>query len=56
MSCHWAGGKWNERFEKDLEEYLGVRHVMTTNSGSSANLLALTALTAKELKERRLMP
>jgi CDP-6-deoxy-D-xylo-4-hexulose-3-dehydrase len=33
-----------------------MKHVMTTNSGSSANLLAFTALTAKELKERRLMP
>lgn len=32
MSCHWAGGKWNERFEKELEECLGIKHVMTTNS------------------------
>ena len=43
-------------FEEKLSEFIGVKHVMTTNSGSSANLLAFTALTAKELKERRLMP
>lgn len=56
MSCHWAWWKWNEQFEKDLEKYIGVKHVITTNSGSSANLLAFTALTAKELKDRRILP
>lgn len=43
-------------FEEKLETFLGVKHVLTTNSGSSANLLALTALTAHELKDRRLLP
>lgn len=49
-------GRFNDAFEKRLAEYLGVRYVLTTNSGSSANLLALTALTAAELGERALQP
>ena len=56
MDCHWTEGRWNKLFEEKLGAFLGVKHVMTTNSGSSANLLAFTALTAKELKDRRLMP
>lgn len=56
MDCHWTEGRWNKLFEEKLATFLGMKHVMTTNSGSSANLLAFTALTAKELKERRLMP
>ncbi len=56
MDCHWTEGRWNKMFEEKLAAFIGVKHVMTTNSGSSANLLAFTALTAKELKERRVMP
>lgn len=56
MDCHWTEGRWNKVFEEKLAAFLGMKHVMTTNSGSSANLLAFTALTAKELKERRVMP
>lgn len=56
MDCHWTEGRWNKEFEEKLAAFIGMKHVMTTNSGSSANLLAFTALTAKELKERRLMP
>lgn len=56
MDCHWTEGRWNKMFEEKLGAFLGMKHVMTTNSGSSANLLAFTALTAKELKERRLVP
>ena len=56
LDCHWTEWRWNKLFEEKLSEFIGVKHVMTTNSGSSANLLAFTALTAKELKERRLMP
>jgi CDP-6-deoxy-D-xylo-4-hexulose-3-dehydrase len=48
------------RFAKQLEEglakFLGVKYCMLTNSGSSANLLAISALTAPELNERRLKP
>ncbi|MBR7454061.1 lipopolysaccharide biosynthesis protein RfbH, partial [Klebsiella pneumoniae] len=39
-----------------LGEFIGVPHVLTTTSGSSANLLALTALTSPKLCERALKP
>ena len=47
-----TSGRFNEEFEKKLSLYLGVKYVMTTNSGSSANLLAFTALTSESLNER----
>lgn len=56
MDCHWTEGRWNKEFEDTLSQFIGMKHVMTTNSWSSANLLAFTALTAKELKERRVLP
>jgi CDP-6-deoxy-D-xylo-4-hexulose-3-dehydrase len=49
-------GRFNDAFEKKLSAYLGVPHVLTCNSGSSANLLALTALTSPLLGERALKP
>lgn len=49
-------GRFNEEFEKKLAEFLGVRHVITTNSGSSANLLAMSTLTSPSLGERALRP
>jgi CDP-6-deoxy-D-xylo-4-hexulose-3-dehydrase len=45
-------GRFNEAFEQRLSDYLGVRHVLTTNSGSSANLLAFSALTSPLLRDR----
>ena len=45
-------GRFNEAFEKKLGDYLSVKHVLTTNSGSSANLLAFTALTSPKLGDR----
>ncbi len=49
-------GRFNEAFEKRLGEYLSVPYVLTTTSGSSANLLALTALTSPKLGDRQLKP
>ena len=49
-------GRFNAEFEKRLAEYLGVAHVLTTNSGSSANLLAFTALTSPQLGARAIQP
>lgn len=49
-------GRFNEAFQKRLAEYLGVRHVLTTNSGSSANLLAFSALTSHKLGSRAIKP
>lgn len=44
-------GPWGERFEKALAEYIGVKHALLTNSGSSANLLAFAALFSPNLKK-----
>jgi CDP-6-deoxy-D-xylo-4-hexulose-3-dehydrase len=49
-------GRFNDAFERTLGQYLGRRHVRTTNSGSSANLLAMTALTSPLLGDRALKP
>ena len=49
-----TAGRFNDAFEKAFAERLGAAYALTVNSGSSANLLALTALTAPELGERRL--
>ena len=49
-------GRFNDEFEKRLGDYIGVPYVLTTTSGSSANLLALTALTSPKLGERQLKP
>lgn len=45
-------GRFNQAFEKRLARYLGRRCVLTTNSGSSANLLAFSALTSPRLGDR----
>jgi len=49
-------GRFNEAFEKELAKFIGVDYVLTTNSGSSANLLALSALTSPQLGRRALKP
>jgi CDP-6-deoxy-D-xylo-4-hexulose-3-dehydrase len=49
-------GRYAARFERDFARFLGVRHALLCNSGSSANLLALTALTSPKLGERQLRP
>lgn len=49
-----TAGRFNAAFEKKFAEKLGVAHALTANSGSSANLLALTALTSSKLGEKRL--
>jgi CDP-6-deoxy-D-xylo-4-hexulose-3-dehydrase len=48
-----AGPKAQE-FEKNFSKYLGVKHTLLTNSGSSANLLAFSALTCENLGKRRI--
>ena len=53
---HLTTGRWDDRFEKALREFIGVRHILTCNSGSSANLLALSALTSHKLGDRALKP
>jgi CDP-6-deoxy-D-xylo-4-hexulose-3-dehydrase len=49
-------GRFNDEFERLIAQRIGVKRAMTTNSGSSANLLALSALTSPLLGERALKP
>ena len=51
-----TAGRFNAEFEKKLAEFLGVNFVITTNSGSSANLLAMSALTSELLGDKALKP
>ncbi len=48
-----TSGRYCDKFEKELGEYLGVKYVSLVNSGSSANLLAFAALTSPLLGDRR---
>jgi CDP-4-dehydro-6-deoxyglucose reductase, E1 len=49
-------GRFNEMFETRLADYLGRRFALTCNSGSSANLLAVSALTSPFLGKKRMLP
>ncbi len=49
-----TAGRFNDQFEKDFAQFLGAKFALSTNSGSSANLLALSALTSPKLGEKRL--
>src|SRR5262249_36588820 len=50
-----TSGRFADRFERDLSKFLDIREAILCNSGSSANLLAISALTSPKL-ERRLSP
>ncbi len=47
-------GRYSYMFETHLAEFLGIAHCILTNSGSSANLLAISALTSEKLGDRRI--
>ncbi|MDA8117426.1 MAG: lipopolysaccharide biosynthesis protein RfbH [Actinomycetota bacterium] len=49
-----TAGRYAEEFEAGLAEFLGVQDALLVNSGSSANLVALSALTSAKLKDRRI--
>src|SRR5262245_46295068 len=51
-----TANRYAERFEADFAEFLGVTDALIVNSGSSANLVALTTLTSPKLGDRRLKP
>ena len=44
-------GRFNEQFEKKLASFLGIKCLLTVNSGSSANLIAFSTLTSPKLKK-----
>lgn len=45
-------GRFNAEFEKKLAAFIGVKHLITVNSGSSANLVAFSTLTSPKLGDR----
>jgi CDP-6-deoxy-D-xylo-4-hexulose-3-dehydrase len=45
-------GRFNKQFEEKLSFFLGIKCLLTVNSGSSANLIAFSTLTSPKLKER----
>jgi CDP-6-deoxy-D-xylo-4-hexulose-3-dehydrase len=49
-------GRFADRFEHEFARWLGIRECVLVNSGSSANLLAVSALTSPKLGARRLLP
>ena len=49
-------GRFNSQFEQRLAQFLGVKHLITVNSGSSANLVAFSTLTSPRLGERAIKP
>jgi len=51
-----TSGRYAARFEHEFARFVGVRHAVLCNSGSSANLLAVAALTSPKLGARRLQP
>lgn len=51
-----TAGKYAKQFEEEFAKFLGVNFCLLTNSGSSANLLAISALTSHKLGEKQLKP
>lgn len=49
-------GRFSESFAEKISEFLGIKNVILVNSGSSANLIAFSALTSEKLGDRRLKP
>src|SRR3954464_9698497 len=56
LDCWFTTGRFAEDFERKLARFVGVRSASLVNSGSSANLVALSALTSPKLGDRRLKP
>lgn len=56
LDCWFTTGRFAEDFERKLARFVGVRSASLVNSGSSGNLVALSALTSAKLGDRRLMP
>ena len=56
LDCWFTTGRFAEDFERKLARFVGVRGASLVNSGSSANLLAVSALTSPKLGDRRLKP
>jgi len=51
-----TAGRFNKSFEAKLAKFIGIKQLITVNSGSSANLIAFSTLTSSKLKERAIKP
>jgi len=51
-----TAGRFNKSFEEKLAKFIGIKQLITVNSGSSANLIAFSTLTSPKLKERAIKP
>ena len=49
-------GRFNDEFEERLAQFMGVKYLITVNSGSSANLVAFSTLTSPMLNDRAILP
>src|ERR1017187_4680466 len=56
LDSWFTTGRFAKNFERKLAKFVGVRSASLVNSGSSANLLAVSALTSPKLGDRRLKP
>lgn len=56
LDAWFTTGRFNSLFEKSLREFIGIKNLITTNSGSSANLLAFASLTDDSLGDRAIKP
>lgn len=56
LDAWFTTGRFAETFERDLARFVGIRSASFVNSGSSANLIALSILTSPKLGDRRLNP
>ena len=56
LDFYLTAGRFAKQFEQEFASFLGIKYCILTNSGSSANLLAMSALTSPKLEQRRLKP
>ena len=56
LDFYLTANRYAERFESEFADYLGLANALLVNSGSSANLVAMTTLTSPKLKDRGLKP
>ena len=56
LDAWFTTGRFNTEFERKLAKYINIKSLLTVNSGSSANLVAFSALTAKELGDEAIKP
>ena len=54
LDCWFTEGRFNKKFENEIKKYLGVRHCLTVNSGSSANLVAISTLCSDQMGDKAL--